>query len=119
MYESLLSVNKLEEPTTISDHSAMSLLIMRLLIMDRGSMELHPEMGVGLTSTYRYSFVDDLDDLKLDIENQISTYIVKSNDIDVDLQIDSNNLYISIKIKDNIYTFKFDSQNNSIKLSDF
>lgn len=118
MQESLFSINKFEEPKVLENQNAICQLIMRLLLLNKGDMELHPEMGVGLIQNYRYMFTDDLDDLQLEIEKQISTYITKTSDVKVDLQIEDQNLYISIKIAENLFVFKFDTQNNTIKLSD-
>lgn len=118
MQESLFSINKFQEPKVLENEKAICQLIMRLLLLDKGDLELHPELGVGLIQNYRYTFADDLDDLRLEIENQISTYITKTSEIKVDLESHNKNLYISIKIDDNLFVFNFDTQNNTIKLSD-
>ena len=117
MQESLLSMNNFGEPKILSNGNAYAISIIRLLMMDKGSIELHPEMGIGLVKNYRYSFTDNLENLRTEIETQVSNYITKIP-VTVELYEDSKILYISITIENKKYIFNFNTENNSIKLSD-
>ena len=83
---------KLEGPSAIVSH------IIRLILLNPGENQSHPEMGVGLISKYRYGFKEDLRPLELDIQTQIETYLPMLKDVDVSLYFDNGILRIGIEI---------------------
>lgn len=117
MTESVLSMNDFGEPKILKNTDAIGIMIIRLLILNKGSLELHPNMGIGLIENYRHSFSDNLSKLETEIENQVFKYITKTP-TNVDLNLVNNILYISIYIDNKRYIFNFNTENNSIKLSD-
>lgn len=68
MTEYLMSIDKKKTPKRVTGEDADKLMIVRLILMEPGLYETHPEMGVGLVSKYRYK---DLDSIKANLPNAI------------------------------------------------
>lgn len=66
--EYLMSIDKKKTPKRVTGEEADKLMIVRLILMEPGLYETHPEMGVGLVSKYRYK---DLDSIKANLPNAI------------------------------------------------
>lgn len=106
--EYLLSTNKFNEPRVAKDKEAISTLLVRLILLEPGTNPLHPTMGVGLVSKYRWLFVDAIDNLKKDIETQVNQFIPNCQCGNVDIEFnDDKTAKIRITIDDTI--FEYDS----------
>lgn len=75
MKEYLLSTDNFTNPKVVKDTDAAGILLIRILIMVPGTNPLHPAMGVGLGTIYRYIMEDDLPSLETRISDQITTYL--------------------------------------------
>lgn len=110
--EYLLSIDKFKKPVHITNKTYHAfLLIIRLILMNPGTIQSNPEMGVGLVSKFRYGFSNDISDLSNEINNQISTYLPTFSFIDVSVSIDSvNSNVVNIKLsaRKEILTFSYD-----------
>ena len=73
--EPLLSINKKNLPLVTEKGDAMSLLLIRLILMEPGLIQTHPDMGVGLVSHYRYCTDTDMITLSNTIKSQIDCYL--------------------------------------------
>ena len=74
--EYLMSIDKKKTPKRVTGEDADKLLITRLILMEPGLYETHPEMGVGLVSKYRYKDIDSIKaNLPSAIKEQINTYL--------------------------------------------
>ena len=73
--EYLLATDNKYQPKILTDKEAKYVLIVRLLLMEPGTIQTHPEMGVGLISRYRYSDTENLMNLKKDIDEQMKKYL--------------------------------------------
>ena len=73
--ESTMSINSFNEPLDYKNRDSIAFLLLRLLLLEPGTNNAHPEMGVGIVSKYRFSMEDDLDELKVHVKNQIATYL--------------------------------------------
>lgn len=117
MEERLLSKNNFEVPTVLKDDEAAVVCIIRLIMMDPGTDPLHPDMGVGLFTKYKYGFTDEIKSkLQNEINEQIQTYIPKLVGVSVDIEARIASLYITIRFNSNIVTVVADTANNTIKL---
>lgn len=84
MTEHLMSVNNKQLPTTLKGLDGDKVMIMRLILMEPGLIQTHPEMGVGLVSKYRYKDIESIkNDLPNNIKRQMSMYLPYIHDIDV------------------------------------
>lgn len=107
--EHAFSINKFNTPKVYTDKVAIYTLLVRLLLLEPGTFQTHPEMGVGIVSRYRYSFEGIARDLKKDIDNQIATFLPEFQGVEVNVTDTDNRLYITITIDGTLYDFTFDS----------
>lgn len=119
MNEYLLSTNKYNRPTILNENDTANLLLLRLLLLTPGSMPLHPKMGVGLASKWRYSDMTRIDELAEEVEDQISTYLPMLSPARVEIKENQevdNEIIIDITIDNIVYSYQTD--NGTIKLAD-
>ena len=105
--EYCLSLDNFNRPAELNGGEAVAYLIARLIMLEPGSDPLHPTMGVGLVSRYRYS--TKMEELKNDIKNQISIWLPDFvSDTDISLIVTPDkvlNVEIILKSTEEIYTF--------------
>ena len=119
MQEALLSINKYDRPKVLKNEDATYMLLMRILLLNPGSIQSHPEMGVGIISKWRYSDMDELAELELEIEKQISNYLPKLNASNIEVsQSTENNSEIIIKITVDNVVYAFETNNTELRLAD-
>ena len=113
--EYMLSYDIFNQPTVIEGALAEAFLLARLILLEPGSDPLHPEMGVGIKSRFRYS-VDSLDTLKQTIIEQKARYLPEfDNDLAVDLILTPDkvlNIEIATPTGD-VYVFKTEVNNDN------
>lgn len=97
--EYFLGTNEFNRPSVWTDIDATYVLLIRLILLEPGTYPNHPRMGVGLVSRYRYAKAEELNNLKDDIQDQITTYLPQFSSIDVELTLtNTKDLYIQIII---------------------
>lgn len=112
-----LSVNSFNEPKVYEKAPALLLLLTRLILLEPGTFQSHPDMGVGLITNYRYR-VDDgslASELQSRIKTQIDTYLPILSGVDVNVNIKDKCFYVSIVIDGYIYGILYNSDDNSLK----
>ena len=117
-YEHLLSINKFEKPTVAKDNDAISILSTRLILLEPGTIQSHPDMGVGLVSRYRYSETRNIESLRRDIKDQITKYLPTLSGADVEVTTNDKNLNISVLADNIMYAYTFDATTNSLTLKE-
>lgn len=119
MQEPLMSVNKYDRPTILKNEDATYMLLMRLLLLDPGSIQSRPRMGVGIVTKWRYSDMETLKDIELEIEKQIRTYLphLIASKIEI-LPNPERKGEILIKITINNVVYAFETDNTELKLTD-
>lgn len=105
--EYLLSVDKYNNPAVKTDKDAIFYLLIRLIMLNPGTIESHPDMGVGLIKNWRYSDMGQIPQLEAEIQSQIETYLPMLQGVSVKVeQVESKEIAIYIKISNIIYSFK-------------
>lgn len=105
--EYLLSVDKYNNPAVKTDKDAIFYLLIRLIMLNPGTIESHPDMGVGLIKNWRYSDMSQIPQLEAEIQSQIETYLPMLQGVSVKVeQVESKEIAIYIKISNIIYSFK-------------
>ena len=117
-YEHLLSINKFEKPTVAKDNDAVSILITRLILLEPGTIQSHPEMGVGLVSRYRYSEIRNIESLRRDIADQIAKYLPTLSGTDVEVTANDKSITISVTADNVMYSYNFDAATSTLTLKD-
>lgn len=118
--EYLLTTDEFNNPKVLEGKDAISQLLIHLILLEPGTYASRPTMGVGLVSRYRYTSEENLDVLKQDIEDQISTYLPEFSGVKVTLELDTESqLIINIEINGTIYKYETSKQeDNNITLTD-
>lgn len=112
-----LSVDNFNEPKRYEKAKGIMLLLTRLILLEPGLFQSHPDMGVGLVSRYRYA-VDDgtlADNLKARIKTQIDTYLPFLSGVDVYVKIKNKCFAVNINIDSTIYGILYDTESNTIQ----
>lgn len=114
--EPLMSINQFQRPIELEGTDAQIMLITRLILLDPGTIQTHPDMGVGLVSLYRYTVDVDLDKLRNRIQSQISEYLPMFTTVQVrvDLNVNEHTLYIYIDSDQLNALVPFDTENLTI-----
>lgn len=73
--EPLLSVDKYYKPLVATDTNYATLLLVRLILLEPGTFQTHPDCGVGLVSKFRYATNVDMAELQKRIKDQIMLYL--------------------------------------------
>lgn len=73
--EPLLSVDKYYKPLVAEGENYSTLLLVRLILLEPGMFQTHPDCGVGLVSRFRYASDVDMVKLSNDIKDQIMKYL--------------------------------------------
>ena len=96
--------------------NAEIMLITRLILLEPGTIQTHPDMGVGLISKFRYSVDVDIDKLRSRIASQISTYLPMFTTVEVrvDLNVTEHTLYIYIDSDQLNALVPFDTENYTV-----
>ena len=113
-----LSINSFNNPDELKRADAACLLIMRLILLTPGTIQTHPEMGVGLITKYRFMYDTELQNLKKVITDQINLYLPELNLTSVELTLnpkDLKELIIQIKIENTLYVFQ--TEGETLKLA--
>ena len=98
--EPLLSVNRFSKPIVLSGTDAMIVRIIRLILMEPGTIQTHPDMGVGIVSRFRYSTALDQSELEDAIMSQVTKYLPMYSFTKVAIEIDNKSKSIRIYLTD-------------------
>lgn len=113
-----LSINSFNNPDELKRADAACLLIMRLILLTPGTIQTHPEMGVGLITKYRFMYDTELQNLKKVITDQINLYLPELNLTSVELTLnpkDLKELIIQIQIENTLYVLQ--TEGETLKLA--
>ena len=118
--EYLLTTDKFLNPKVLSGMDAIGVLLIRLLLTDPGSNPLHPAMGVGLGTKYRFIMETSLSELQRVIEDQIATYCPPTfQSCNVILTIDEEKcLVVSIIINQTQFVLETKNISTPVRISD-
>lgn len=115
--EYLMSINNFQEPKILEDTNTIATLLIRLILLEPGTIQSHPNMGIGLISRYRYCSSNDIENLKNDISKQISTYLPDFQYYNVDVTMVQRQLLLSINVDNVVYNLTPDFDNQTLSLS--
>lgn len=114
-HEYVFSVDDFGAPIVLKNGEAIATILTRLLLLEPGTIQSHPDMGVGLVSRYRYSTEIDVDTLRDDFRAQIEKYLPQYQGVQVNCFMQNKVCYINATIDDTIYAFFYDTNTNDLK----
>ena len=110
MKENVLSLNNFGMPKVFNESDSAYVLIIRLLLLEPGKFQSHPEMGVGIRSRYRFNNDENfLMNLQNDIKKQIDKYLPELSATDVTITSNNKVLGIIINTADGAYVVSYDT----------
>lgn len=112
--EQLLTLNRFGTPKVLEDEEAIYTIIIRLILLEPGTIQSHPDMGVGIVSRYRYAFSESTVDLKNDIQQQIEKYLPVFAGADVEVKYEDHRFVIRVIINNVLYDFTFDTTTGTL-----
>lgn len=102
--EYVLSINEFMQPKVLSGDQAAYTDIIRLFLLDPGTNQTHPDMGIGIRTRYRFSDASEISKLREETKIQMQTYL--PNLLIMDVQIETYGTTLAIFItsqNENIY----------------
>lgn len=114
-HEYVFSVDDFGSPIVLKNSEAIATILTRLLLLEPGTIQSHPDMGVGLVSRYRYSTESDINTLRDDFRAQIEKYLPQYQGVQVNCFLQNKVCYINATIDDTIYAFFYDTNTNDLK----
>lgn len=88
--EPLLSIDKYYKPLVAKDENYATLLLVRLILLEPGTFQTHPDCGVGLVSKFRYATDVDMVELQKRIKDQIMLYLPQYSLVNVKCELGDN-----------------------------
>lgn len=117
--EYLLTTDAFNNPTVIKNQHAIGVLLTRLLLLEPGTNPLHPDMGVGVGSKYRYILKDQIQQLNTLIQLQVETYLPIFQGANIELRLKTNGyLEIRILLDSVVYVYDTEDSDTPIQVSD-
>ena len=109
------SVDDFKSPKVYKNPKAVAVLLTRLLLLEPGTIQSHPEMGVGLYSNFMYGMEGTTaSNLKSSIQKQITTYLPDFQSLNVSVVQKENTLYITIAIDGYVYGFVYNADKQTL-----
>lgn len=89
----LLGLDDLQQPRAIdmsiirpNEWNSAILCIARLILMRKGQLEDHPEMGIDIRARYRFTYENELAQLNQEIQEQVNRYLPEFAPVEVTSQ---------------------------------
>lgn len=113
MKEHVLSLNNFGMPKVFNDNDSAYVLIIRLILLEPGKFQSHPDMGVGIRSRYRFNNEENfLMNLQNDIKKQIDKYLPELSATDVIVTNNNKVLGIIINTAEGAYVVSYNTTTN-------
>lgn len=113
--EYLLSVNEYVQPKVLTGEAAAYTDIIRLFLLEPGTNQTHPEMGIGIRSRYRFSDTADISVLQAEVKEQMKLYLPNLTVMDVQIRAYGTTLAIFISSTDNeVFAIGYNTETGSI-----
>lgn len=121
--EQLLAFDKFNMPAEIEGGYAKAVLIMRLILLRKGTYQNSPDCGVGLVDEWRYVESTKLSELERVIQNQLAQYLpeIYTNNIRVyyrdkiliiEIETEEETIYIGTEDFSNVSIYDIINKNN-------
>ena len=103
------------QPKVIKNDQAAYTDIIRLFLLEPGTNQTHPEMGIGIRSRYRFSDASEIHKLKQEVKEQMKTYLPSLIATDVQVQAYGSTLAIFISSQnEQIYALGYNTETGVI-----
>lgn len=114
IHEFGLSIDDFQNPKVYKNTEAILTLLTRLLLLEPGTIQSHPEMGVGLISRYRYSVEGNAQLLQSDFQRQLDKYLPQLQGTKVLVSEKGSSYFITAEFERVLYGISFDTQKSTV-----
>lgn len=113
-----LDIDQFYTPKEYKNFEAIGILIMRLFLLDPGTIQSNPEMGIGLISKFKYMNSDRVPEFIGRSIEQIHTYLDKTALVDMEVSFipNMNIMEIFITVNNILYKYYYDQKNYTLRL---
>lgn len=113
--EYLLAINEYMQPKVLKKDQAAYTDIIRLFLLDPGTNQTHPEMGIGIRSRYRFSDTADVHKLEQEVKYQMKTYLPNLLTTDIQVKPYGSTLAIFISSQNNeVYALGYNTDTGNM-----
>lgn len=113
--EYLLSINEFIQPKVLKKDQAAYTDIIRLFLLEPGTNQTHPEMGIGIRSRYRFSDTSEISKLQREVKDQLEIYLPNLLIMNVQIETYGTTLAIFISTQDeSIYGIGYNTDSGKI-----
>ena len=118
--EYTFGTNSFNKPNVLNGQQAVAARLMTLMMMEPGDDPLHPDMGVGLRTKFRYRVGENsLSELSERVEQQNLTYLPFYQNVNVSIIRTPDKICnIEISLGDTTYIYDSSATDNPILLKD-
>ena len=117
MTEFCFSVDDLQDPKLYKDAEAAATLLTRLILLEPGTIQSHPDMGVGIISRFRYSVEGEAARLQTEIQNQIERYLPRFRGAIIRVREANRQYIITAEIDDTLYGIYYDVNTSNLAVT--
>ena len=111
------SVDEFKNPKVYKNIEAVGTLLVRLLLLEPGTIQSHPDAGVGLISRFRYSMEGSASKLQSEYQKQIETYLPQLQGVKISVIEKDRAFVIGVEINDSLYGISFDRDKLEITMN--
>lgn len=125
----LLDIDDIKQPKVVDMTkiepgvlNSAAVLIIRLLLLKKGTYSDFPDMGIDIRGRYRFAYEDEMIELQNDIASQIESYLPELLPVDVVVSMQTpaqnnlliNTINISITASQTKYVLLYDISENTL-----
>lgn len=111
-----IDINEFNRPKEYKNEDATYILLVRLILLEPGTLPNKPNAGIGLKSRWRYALMEDLPKLQAEIDDQIDTYLPELSEAKVSVEGNNKELIIYISIDKYTYQMTYDREENTLSI---
>lgn len=112
--EFAFAVDDFQNPKVFKDGEAVCTLLVRLLLLEPGTIQSHPEMGVGLMSKYRFSVEGSAAELQSDFQRQVDKYLPELQGVKISVTEKDKQFLIAATFENALYGVSFNTETSEI-----
>ena len=112
--EFAFAVDDFQNPKVFKDGEAVCTLLVRLLLLEPGTIQSHPEMGVGLMSRYRFSIEGTASELQSDFQRQVDKYLPELQGVKINVTEKDKQFLIAATFENVLYGVSFNTETSEI-----
>ena len=112
--ESCMSVDDFENPKLYKDAEAVAVLLTRIILLEPGTIQSHPDAGVGIMSKFRFSTEGSASELRARIQEQIETFLPRFRGAKINVQEKDGEFHITAEIDDTLYGIYYNINTHKI-----